>query len=56
MVLRMSLPLCLIFPEIPEWDGREKRMERIRFLQPAWDQLIQKGARNMRQQDAEQKV
>ena len=25
-------------------------------LQPAWDQLIQKGARNMRQQDAEQKV
>ena len=56
VVLRMSLPLCLIFPEIPEWDGREKRMERIRFLQPAWDQLIQKGARNMRQQDAEQKV
>ena len=40
----------------PVLDGREKRMERIRFLQPAWDQLIQKGARNMRQQDAEQKV
>ena len=37
--------LCLIFPEIPEWDGREKRMERIRFLRPGWQWHLLKECR-----------